>query len=463
MFIVVCTELFSNFSISCISKKKVTLSKRELIELAAEKDVLPPDTDPKSFSKSELLSMIDEQPDPAAVSTSKHGCYELKLEGFRLSPTAMTSSQTTLTVADGSSHSLWKIVLVTGSQNRLKAQTITMLCNTPSPVRYVACNTDSIFVTSRAGLHEYRTDLKLVVERDGLLGVCASQSMVAVSCKNGVVYPFSDGTLLPLSGREQERDLVVSTDGFSLNAMHAQPGPLCMEYKSLVVCDMASLQVRLVTSVRPLLDYHATISTLYEAFAIHSDKIGFRATLPLDVIISKLSDHCSYLHSIVEGIRVFTENPTLKPNGPQGCVPYTTVTMMSDLLENLKDLHNVIQTNNETYACHPAALLSTPCEHHFATMRSRYQMPTLLQYCDHLDVVVAEHLKRATTTYFKYFTKKESYYPNPDFQKIDISKVTLETQERGKSSSKQLSKEDRQLMLNWRLDFCAGNKTLTQL
>ena len=41
-------RLIFQFSYFLYLQKKVTLSKRELIELAAEKDVLPPDTDPKS-------------------------------------------------------------------------------------------------------------------------------------------------------------------------------------------------------------------------------------------------------------------------------------------------------------------------------------------------------------------------------------------------------------------------------
>ena len=52
---------------------------------------------------------------------------------------------------------------------------------------------------------------------------------------------------------------------------------------------------------------------------------------------------------------------------------------------------------------------TVPCEHRFATIRSRYPMPTLLQYCQPPNDVMAESLKRMTTTLQgRHHTRKQS-------------------------------------------------------
>lgn len=79
------------------------------------------------------------------------------------------------------------------------------------------------------------------------------------------------------------------------------------------------------------------------------------------------------------------------------------------------DLYDTTRQLNAHYKIHPTALLSIPCEHHFATMRSRYQMPTLLQYCDLLASVIDETLRRTTVSAYIYYTSKKSYYLRPTY------------------------------------------------
>ena len=79
-------------------------------------------------------------------------------------------------------------------------------------------------------------------------------------------------------------------------------------------------------------------------------------------------------------------------------------------------------------------------------------MPTLLQYCQLQNGVMAESLKQMTTTAFKYFTGTASYYPKPELQALGIhisNRVVKVTKD-------ELSGTERILMQQWRKDFCAG-------
>ena len=98
-----------------------------------------------------------------------------------------------------------------------------------------------------------------------------------------------------------------------------------------------------------------------------------------------------------------------------------------------------------------AELLSVPCEHHFATIRPHYHMPTLLQYCQLQSDVMVESLKQMTTTAFKYFTGTASYYPKPELQALGVHITNRDV----KVTKDELSETERKLMQSWRKYFCA--------
>lgn len=177
--------------------------------------------------------------------------------------------------------------------------------------------------------------------------------------------------------------------------------------KSLVVCDVASVSLRLITSLDSLLEYHQTIDKLYQAFAVYSHNLGYRNQLDSRSMMNHLVDTCSVFDKMVEEVRDQTGNHTLKPNGPHGSLPYNTVCMFNDMRQNMQDLSKLIASCQPAYIINTQALFSIPCEHHFATMRSRYPMPTMLQYCELLNTVIDETLKRMTTTSYHYYSGKD--------------------------------------------------------
>lgn len=158
---------------------------------------------------------------------------------------------------------------------------------------------------------------------------------------------------------------------------------------------------------------------------------------------------CVTFREMLQEVREIGRNSLLKPSGQQGSLPYITMLMFEDLAKNTTNLLTLVKSINSSYNVDTTALLSVPCEHHFSVMRSRYPMPTMLQYCQQLNTVVAETLKRMTVSGFVYFTSKDSFYPRPEFKSVALSK----SRRPARPTNKALSSDDRRLMLNWRQDF----------
>ena len=290
-------------------------------------------------------------------------------------------------------------------------------------------------------------------------GVCAYENNLYYSDKKGYVVfhcveedsgEFSWDILTGYTENTIHDGKLLSKDRFSCNATHAQCGPITTTGNSIMICDIASKSVRPVTDVRSLLQYHSTISNLFESFAIHSGKLGYR-----DTSASVIPNLVSVCETFNADVRKRFCSDELKPNGPHGCLPYVTISMFNDLKQEVINLFQLTTSLNSDYSINPNALLSVACEHHFATMRSRYPMPTLLQYCDLLNTVISESLKRLTVSDYNYFTHKDSYYPRPDLQAISVFRLQRPNYPGRKNP---LTDEEHKLMPNLRRDFCAGKE-----
>jgi len=74
------------------------------------------------------------------------------------------------------------------------------------------------------------------------------------------------------------------------------------------------------------------------------------------------------------------------------------------VLSTLQNIHAVLGDINEGYILQldMAAFLTLVVEHLFATMRSRYDMPLVLQFAQLFSPVVRESIKQRTATKFQY-------------------------------------------------------------
>ena len=413
--------------------------------MAINKKLIPDRSVASEFTKQQLLDIIGEVTDDSGQS------HELLKLPHSIYPSAMCRTENGIYAIDIPTSSVW---LVT-ENNAVH----TFNLPNDSQSTSISNKGDKIYVVTNLGLHLYtEQECTLIIPRNicSMYGVCSNDATVFVSDGSDCIYRVEGRELVLISGVAQPQNTTMtSSDALSHNSRHAQPGMLCMEGNSIFVCDRASCSVRLVSSVKPLLDYHQQISSLYRAFGVHTKQIGFKEATPMDQVAILMSEITQYLDGMVQGVRIKTSNPELRPNGPDGCVPFVTVAMFHQLstnIETLKDLGSKLE-----YNIHPGSLLSVPVEHHFAVMRSRYAMPTYLQYCDLLSSVVSEHVKRITTCAFKYYTSSQSYYPNPDFQSLPPIPLPPVVRKRSKSK-KAISESDQKLMMNWRKDFCAGKR-----
>lgn len=436
-------------------RNKKALTKKELLDIAYDQKLTEKHAGLESFTKYQLLELLGD------TANQSKGTYPIKLTGVKLYPQAMCFFQEGLFVFDGASGGIWKVTLSIHAA-KVSGQAV-LLFNLPQQAAAtgLACTANCLYVASpTTGLYVYShctSQLKCVVPSTEDISAssiaCNDTITVFSDTQRGVIYELKDGKPVCISGLQQSGQDILSSDGFSRSCQHAQPASICVEGNTIFVCDEASLSIRLITDLRPLLRYHQTIAKIYEAFTVHSGSHGFRNPLPTPSAMQHLSDICGVFRDMLDGVRSTFSDSELKPNGPHGSLPYITMDMFNDLQLSAKKLTSLVSFYNPDYKISMSSLLSVPCEHHFSTMRARYQMPTLLQYCDLLSTVVEEQTKRCTTSAFLYYTHKTSYYPKPELQ--SISRICTAKRAR-KHKTKKLSSEDRRLMLNWRKDFCAG-------
>ena len=443
-------------------ERKLNLMKADLVALVMEKELANEET-ALSMSKPDLLQLL-------GGSVSQPALVPVKLaSGVKLFPQAFTVHNDKLLLYDGPTTSVWELDI--DKVNGKVVAEAKLLLNLPSVKKVAAITSlgDYLWVASQhhseGGLYKVKlsdgTALECLWRNESgrvISGLCSSEEKIYFSDqgKSQIHCLDTDSSSIKLlSGKAVESEKLTSQDGLAINASHAQCGPLTMMGKTLVVGDMASVSLRLVSDMKCLLSYHKTIDQLCEAFSVHSGTRGYRQKLSSHSLLGKLDSVCSMYNKLLQEVRDICGNQTLKPNGPHGSLPHVTISMFHDLKAQMTELYSLVATTSPEYVINPNALLSLPCEHHFSTMRQRYPMPTILQYCQQLHTVVQESVKRMTVSSYHYFTHKASFYPQPKLQEVIIPRRHLSLRSAATKKQK-LQEKDRKLMQNWRLDYCAG-------
>lgn len=223
--------------------------------------MLADDIDPDSFSKQELKDLLGD------IDTGISAISHVTLTTHTLHPVAICSNSRGLLVVDNSTCGVWEVQVKKLSRGVKGIERL--ICNLPqdSTAMAIASRNTKVYVTSQYGIHIYDSLNNLcnvVVSRDDNVsphGVCANESTVIVTESNGRVFRLEGDELVRVSGEHQDPSMPVKgVDGFSRNATHAQPGPVCMEGNTVFVCDLASLSIRIISSIAPLLKFHDMIS-----------------------------------------------------------------------------------------------------------------------------------------------------------------------------------------------------------
>ena len=168
---------YDDFSVVPLSKKKVSRSKKDLEALVVEQGLLPADTNPASFTKQQLMTLLGEEntaEQPTNFST-------VKINGYRLSPVALTSVNADLIMADGSSNCLWRLKTST-MNSTVHVEESSVLCSVPTAARSISASSNSIYITTSTGLHVYENgELKLMKRDSDLYGVAARNQEILYS------------------------------------------------------------------------------------------------------------------------------------------------------------------------------------------------------------------------------------------------------------------------------------------
>ena len=157
----------------------------------------------------------------------------------------------------------------------------------------------------------------------------------------------------------------------------------------------ATNTVCVVTSTAALARYFLVLRGVCQCFGIHDRGLGFSESLPLPTAIERLQMSLDILNGMVEFVRIVLSKPRLSPEGPAGTPAFTTINQFRLSLRSLDKLCSII---NPTFVdfLKLQSLLTLVVEHHFSIARSKYPLPTALQYCQ----MILPVLKDCRYSYF---------------------------------------------------------------
>ena len=128
------------------------------------------------------------------------------------------------------------------------------------------------------------------------------------------------------------------------------------------------------------------------------------------------------------------------------------------ILTTLRNIKDVLEQTSPDYIkrLDLSSLPTLVCERLFSTMRSRYDMPMVLQFAQLFSPVVRESLKQMSCCSFQYFLSPRSYYPVPEGMQT-INQLPPVPRPRKET----LPASDLQLLQEWRVQHGQAVRQLT--
>lgn len=247
-----------------------------------------------------------------------------------------------------------------------------------------------------------------------------------------------------------------TSDGPLSSCSFAQPTAVCAEGSTIFVVDRATNTVRLISSVSALSKYLSVLHAICQSFGIHCKQLGFAKALPLPEVITRMADSLKVLDEMIDLARKVMSKPMLSPEGPEGTPAKATIDQLRLSIRSLRKLSEVIKAMNPDFAVSVdmQSMLTLVVEHHFSVARSRYPMPTPLQYCQMILAVVKESLKKLTAVGFSYFLSQKSFYPVPT-SSVKFESLTFPRKQKEKGFIK-ISPQEKRELRNWWLHNLKG-------
>lgn len=234
-------------------------------------------------------------------------------------------------------------------------------------------------------------------------------------------------------------------DGSYFAASFSQPTAVCVEGKTVFVTDTAAGAVKLITPTTSLCKFLEVLDLLSTMFGIHLRGVPGEVHSIAEAV-SSLTKIRSMLEQWIDEVQTKMGRKTAT-QGPQG----TISTKHKRSLEILEDSFLV------DFWIKKVQTLTLIVENFFSKMRSRNDMPTVLESAHLFAYMVRESLKQLTDTGFSYYTSPSSYYEAPETMQLAFRTLPSVPC----PSSVQMTKEDQQLMRDWRDNYGKPVQQLT--
>ena len=246
-------------------------------------------------------------------------------------------------------------------------------------------------------------------------------------------------------------------DGSYFDASFSQPTAVCVEGKTVFVTDTAAGAVKLITPTTSLCKFREVLDLLSTVFGIHLRGVPGEVHTIAEAV-SSLTKIRSMLEQWIDEVQAKMGRKTAT-QGPQGTISTKSRRSLEILADSLSvlggfldqkstDFHNVLKL---------AATLTLVVENFFSKMRSRNDMPTVLEFVHLFAPTIRESLKQLTDTGFLYYTSPSSYYEAPETMQLAFRALPSVPC----PSSVQMTKEDQQLMRDWRDNYGKPVRQLT--
>ena len=172
----------------------------------------------------------------------------------------------------------------------------------------------------------------------------------------------------------------VSKDDSYLAASFAQPTALCVEGKTVFVADTAAGAVKLVTPTSSLCKFLEILDLLCKMFGVHLKGVPGEIHA-IEEAVSSLHEMSSVFEQWVDEVQT-KMGKKVTTQGPQGTISSKSRRSLEILTESLTVLGGFLDHTSPEFhsVLKLAVILTLVVENFFSKMRSRNDMPTVLEF-----------------------------------------------------------------------------------
>ncbi|KAI8503595.1 hypothetical protein Bbelb_185660 [Branchiostoma belcheri] len=235
-------------------------------------------------------------------------------------------------------------------------------------------------------------------------------------------------------------------DGTSQYAEFYQPRGVCKELSCLLVTDVATGSIRLITNTDAAALFLEKTGGLYRAFGMH-----VRHEDPPQKSVAEACDTLDDLNAFLKACKEEVNEARQKTgatNGKEGTVSSKTQGSVQLLADGMRDFHANLMTLNNDYKPDLSSLLTLATESIHATHHLKHPTATVLDYAQEFSSTMNESLKRMAFWSVYYHTHPKSYYPVPS-NKLPLSQFPMLRP----LKPKKMRKQDESAMKCWAAEY----------